>query len=257
MKNHIVLALFVFWASQLLGSPKRPNILYIFSDDHSIQSISAYGSRFNKTPNIDRIASEGAIFKQSFCTNSICQPSRAAILTGKHSHLNGVTYNGAKWNGSQTVYPKLLEENGYQTALIGKWHMHPNPTDEFQTWKVLSGHGGQGSYYNPLFETQKGPERLEGYSTDIITDESLKWLNQRNKNKPFLLKVQFKSPHVPRRPPLRYLGKYDNTTFPEPETLHDNFSTREPYAKKAWMQLYGMNQAGLNFFTLLKVLSKS
>ena len=227
---------------------QAPNILYIFSDDHSINAISSYGSKINRTPNIDSIATEGVLFKNSFCTNSICQPSRAAILTGTHSHINGVTYNGAKWNGSQSIYPKILADRNYQTALIGKWHMHPNPSHEFQHWEVLSGHGGQGSYYNPLFENKNGSKREQGYSTDIITNKAITWLQKRNKEKPFLLKVQFKSPHVPRRPPLRYLTKYIDTIFPEPKSLHDNYQSRQPYAKKAWMQLYGMNLAGLNIF---------
>ncbi|MCF7849591.1 MAG: sulfatase-like hydrolase/transferase, partial [Kiritimatiellales bacterium] len=221
---------------------RPPNILFIFSDDHSTQAIGAYGGRlqeFDPTPNIDRIASEGAIFRESFCANSICQPSRATVLTGKLSHLNGVTYNGAKWDGSQTIFPRLLKQQaGYQTALIGKWHMHPNPTDEFDFWKVLESSGGQGDYYNPDFATQSGHERIEGYSTDIIADQSLQWLETKwDKQSPFLLMCQFKSPHVPRLPPVRNAHLYDGIVFPEPATLFDNYRNRQPYLSKHWMGL--------------------
>lgn len=226
----------------------KPNILFIFSDDHANNTISSYGSKINKTPNIDRIAKDGAIFTNSFCTNSICQPSRAAILTGNHSHINGVTHNGATWNGKQTVFPRLLQKNGYQTALIGKWHMRPDPTDEFEYWKVLSGSGGQGRYYNPTFNTSKGTETIKGYSTDVITDEAIKWLDNRNSDKPFMLMTQFKSPHVPRRPPIRHLNLFDNIEIPEPETLYDDYSGRHHYASEAWMQISGLNEQVTNIF---------
>ncbi|MBT4816691.1 MAG: sulfatase [Lentisphaerae bacterium] len=218
---------------------RRPNILFIFSDDHSTQAIGAYNGRMaslNPTPNIDRIAEQGAVFRQSFCGNSICQPSRATVLTGKHSHLNGVTHNGAHWNGRQTIFPRLLKEKaGYQTALIGKWHMHPDPSDEFDFWKVLASSGGQGDYYNPDFNTQNGPERIRGYSSDVIADQSVRWLEKRDKNKPFLLMCQFKSPHVPRLPPIRSAHLYADTVFPEPPTLLDNYQNRQPYLSKHWM----------------------
>ncbi len=217
----------------------KPNILFIFSDDHSTRAIGAYGSILNKTPNIDRLAEEGVIFKESFCANSICQPSRASVLTGQHSHLNGVTYNGARWDGKQSIFPRLLKRKAdYQTALIGKWHMHPNPDREFDFWKVLDSSGGQGDYYNPDFATQNGPERIEGYSTDVITDQSIQWLeNEWDNEKPFLLMCQFKSPHVPRLPPVRNAKLYDGVVFPEPATLFDNYQNRQPYISKHWMGL--------------------
>lgn len=224
-------------------TPKTPpNILFIFSDDHSTQAIGAYRGRMaplNPTPNIDRIAKEGAVFHESFCANSICQPSRATVLTGKHSHLNGVTYNGAKWNGSQTIFPRLLKEKaGYQTALIGKWHMHPDPSDEFDFWMVLASSGGQGDYYNPDFNTQEGSKRLPGYSTDVITERSIQWLEKEwNKEQPFLLMTQFKSPHVPQLPPIRNTMMFEGETIPEPETLLDNYENRQPYISKHWMGL--------------------
>lgn len=228
---------------------KRPNILFIFSDDHSNNTISAYGSRINKTPNIDRIAEEGAIFTNSFCTNSICQPSRASILTGKHSHLNGVTHNGALWNGQQMVFTRLLEKEGYQTSLIGKWHMRPEPTDEFGYWKVLSGYGGQGRYHDPIFSSAKGSETVEGYSTDVITDMAIDWMdNERDPDKPFMLFTQFKSPHVPRRPAVRHLDLFKDVDVPEPPTLYDDYSTRQPYASQAWMHISGLNEEVANIF---------
>ncbi|MGF1758229.1 sulfatase [Photobacterium sagamiensis] len=229
---------------------EQPNILFIFSDDHSTKAISAYGSEFVKTPNIDRIANEGAIFQNTFVGNSICQPSRASILTGKHSNLNGVIDNSSRWNPNQTIYPHLLEDSGYQTALIGKWHMRPTPVNEFGYSNVLNGHGGQGSYYQPEFIDNKGNiTTVEGYTTDIITDKSIEWLdNQRDADKPFLLKVQFKSPHTPRRPPLRHLELFKDKTFPLPDTLFDNYNTRGEHADKAWMKMYGMSGEGINAF---------
>ena len=150
-------------------SAKRPNILFIFSDDHAYQAISAYGSNRNKTPNLDRIAKEGMRFDRAFVTNSICAPSRAVVLTGKHSHLNGQLTNRETFDGSQQTFPKLLQKAGYQTAIFGKWHLKSSPTG-FDSWEVLR---GQGPYYNPLFLTPKGNKNITGYTTDIITDLSL------------------------------------------------------------------------------------
>ena len=169
--------LFLFLASLSFFSftkkeVKRPNIIFIFSDDHAIQAISAYGSPHIKTPNIDRIASEGAIFKNSFCTNSLCGPSRAVLLTGKYNHLNGQTDNrgDTRMDTWQAMFPKYLKENGYATSWIGKWHINNTPR-YFDYWKVLP---GQGSYYNPDFiNMDSSRTRTEGYVTDIITDEAL------------------------------------------------------------------------------------
>ncbi|MGF1735979.1 sulfatase family protein [Photobacterium satsumensis] len=232
------------------ASYEQPNILFIFSDDHSNQAISAYNDRFVNTPNIDRIANEGAIFENTFVGNSICQPSRASILTGKHSHQNGVIDNTSRWNPDQTIYTHLLEDVGYQTALIGKWHMHPAPVNEFGYSNVLNGHGRQGTYYQPEFIDNKGKiTTVQGYSTDVITDQSIEWLeHQRDAENPFLLKVQFKAPHTPRRPPLRHLELFKDKTFPLPETLHDDYKTRGEHANKAWMKLYGMSGEGINAF---------
>ena len=144
-------------AANAHAARKKPNILFIFSDDHATRTIGAYGSGLHKTPNIDRIAEQGAVFQNSFCCNSICQPSRAAILTGKHSHLNGVTDNGKPWDGTQTIFPRELKKSGYQTALRGKWHMVPEPdSGEFDSWEILDGFGHQGCYYHPIFLGEEG-----------------------------------------------------------------------------------------------------
>ncbi len=239
-KKLVVLAVIALFGLRLVAQENRPNIIFIMADDHANRAISAYGSGLNHTPNIDRIANEGAIMLNSFNANSICGPSRATILTGKHSHKNGVIGNGAAWNGNQTLFPRVLKKAGYKTALIGKWHLNSNPGNEFDYWKILMGAGRQGYYYNPEFVTSKGENFTEnGYSTDIITDDALEWLGKNGKdaNKPFTLFVQYKATHVPRMPHFRYLDRYKNDTIPEPETLFDDYSTRERYAKEANMKL--------------------
>jgi len=222
------------------AAKRRPNILFIMSDDHACNAIGAYGSRVAKTPHIDRLARQGALLANAFCANSICSPSRASILTGLHSHANGVTHNGAQWNGRQTVYSRLLQRAGYQTALIGKWHQKPpTPTDEVGYWDVLFGHGGQGAYYDPLFATAKGQTTCKGYATDVIADKAIDWLTRRwDRSKPFLLMAQFKAPHVPRQPPPRHFDRYPSTDIPLPKTFFDDYRGRAPYAAKAWMKVW-------------------
>lgn len=236
--------------TSVAAEQERPNILFIFSDDHANQAISAYNPTLGQTPNIDRIANEGAIFERAFVTNSICQPSRASVMSGKHSHKNGVLDNTSRWNPNQVIFPKLLEESGYDTALIGKWHMHPTPVNEFGYSLVLNGAGGQGTYYNPEFIDQEGKTQvIEGYSTDLITDMSLEWLEESwDEDKPFLLKVQYKAPHTPRRPPPRHMATFMDHNFPIPDTLFDDYKTRGEHAENAWMQLYGMTPVGINAF---------
>lgn len=172
----------------------RPNIVFVFSDDHATQAISAYGGRLAKvapTPNLDRIAEQGMRFDRCMVTNSICGPSRATILTGKYSHKNGFyTNENTVFDGSQQTFPKLLKKAGYQTAIIGKWHLGGTPTG-FDHWEILP---GQGSYYNPDFITKEGKHRETGYVTDIVTDKAKAWLEQRDKDKPFILMVQHKAP---------------------------------------------------------------
>ena len=233
-----------------LKAEDRPNILFLFSDDHALRTIGAYPGSINQTPNLDRIAEEGALFTHSFNVNSICCPSRAAILTGKHSLANGVIGNSSKWNGSQWVYPRELGETGYQTGLIGKWHLKGNPTDEFQTWEILSGKGGQGSYFNPTFLSPQGESQVTGHSTQIITDKALDWLKKRNRKKPFLLCAQYKVPHIHRLPPPDHMSGYDDYEFPVPKTFFDDFSTRSPFVSKTWMALKGMKGHVLNIAPL-------
>jgi arylsulfatase A-like enzyme len=221
-----------------LSAAERPNILFIFTDDHASHSISAYGSRINKTPNLDRIANEGMLFENCFCTNSICGPSRAVILTGKHSHLNGFLQNGNKFDATQQVFPKLLQKVGYQTAIIGKWHLgHGGKSDPqgFDYWEVLQ---GQGPYYNPPMI--KNGERVKhtGYTTDIITDLALNWLkNGRDQDKPFMLMYQHKAPHRNWQPSPKHLTMYDDVTIPEPDNLFDNYEGRGSAARQQDMTI--------------------
>ncbi|MBI9016948.1 MAG: sulfatase-like hydrolase/transferase [Phycisphaerae bacterium] len=221
----------------ILEKPKqKPNILFIFSDDHAYQAISAYGSKLNKTPNIDRIANEGMRFDQCFVTNSICAPQRAVVLTGKYNHLNGVIDNGAnrRFDGSQQIFPKILGANGYNTAIIGKWHLSSRP-EGFDYDEVLP---GQGAYYNPAFIRQGEKIIHEGYVTDIIADISLDWLkNQRDQSKPFMLMMQNKAPHREWQPALRHLTLYDDVEMPEPDTLFDDYEGRGTAAKKQDMSI--------------------
>ena len=205
----------------------QPNIIFIMSDDHAWQAVSAYGSRLAEvapTPNIDRIAENGMRFGRCYVTNSICGPSRATILTGKYSHLNGFTENEkSSFDGSQQTFPKLLQAAGYQTAMIGKWHLGSNPTG-FDFWDILP---GQGNYYNPDFINEDGQYRVEGYVTDIITEKSLGWLKEAQQNeKPFMLMMHHKAPHRNWQPDSEYLGSFKNVVFPEPETLFDDYSGR-------------------------------
>ncbi len=220
----------------------RPNIIFIMSDDHARRTVSAYEGAINKTPNIDRLAEEGATFMNSFVANSICNPSRAAILTGKHAHKNGVVGNASPWNSEQITFPGLLQQAGYTTALIGKWHMNDPPGDGFDYSNRLTGAGKQGFYYNPEFVSGEGDttESVKGHSTDIVTDQSLHWLDQNGskEEEPFMLFVQYKAPHVPRMPEFRFLDNYANDSLPEPETLFDDYETRESYASKANMGIH-------------------
>ena len=224
----------------------RPNILFLFSDDHALRTIGAYPGSINNTPNLDRIAREGALFTNSFNVNSICCPSRAAILTGKHSLANGVIGNSSKWNGKQWVFSREIGKSGYQTGLIGKWHLKGNPTDEFQNWEILSGKGGQGSYFNPTFLSPNGESKVTGHSTKIITDKALRWLKKRDQKKPFLLCAQFKVPHIHRLPPINRMNGYDGIEFPVPETFFDDFSSRSSFVSETWMALKGMKGNVLN-----------
>ena len=216
---------------------RRPNILFIMSDDHASHAISAYGSRINQTPNIDRIAKEGIRFNNCFCTNSICTPSRATILTGTYNHVNNVTTLSSKLDGRLTTFPKLLQAEGYQTAIVGKWHLghggHADPTG-FDYWNVLP---GQGLYHDPEMIDMGEKKVYPGYVTDIITDLSLDWLKERNPEQPFMLMTHHKAPHRPWDPDEKLMHLYQNTDIPEPETFHDDYSNRASAAKEAKMRV--------------------
>ncbi|MEA5141694.1 sulfatase family protein [Arcicella rigui] len=222
---------------------KKPNIVFIMSDDHAYQAISAYDKRLTKTPNIDRIAKEGMLFTNACVTNSICAPSRAVILTGKHSHINGKIDNYFPFDSTNITFPQILQANGYQTAMFGKLHFGNNPKgfDEFQ---ILP---DQGDYYNPDFITKKeGRKKLLGYVTDIITDLTINWLkNERDEDKPFFLAYLHKAPHREWLPAQRHFKEYLQKTFPEPTTLFDNCEGRGRASKEAEMNLLThMNWAG-------------
>lgn len=223
-------AAFVFPYSLLIATlaaadTRPPNILFIFSDDLTCQSISAYGEKRKllETPQIDRIAREGMRFDRCLVTNSICGPSRASILTGKYSHLNGFYNNSnSKFDSSQQTFVKLLQGAGYSTAIVGKWHLISDPVG-FDYWHILP---GQGIYYNPPMVRNGEPVKHEGYTTDIITDLSIDWLKKRDKSKPFLLMSQHKAPHREWAPALRHLGWDHDRQYPEPETLFDDYAGR-------------------------------
>ncbi len=223
----------------------RPNIVFIFSDDHAPHAIGAYNGwlkSVNPTPNIDRLASQGMLFQNSFCTNSICGPSRAVILTGKHSHKNGFMNNGNRFNGDQQTFPKLLRKAGYQTAFFGKWHLKSEPQG-FDTWKVLP---GQGLYYNPDFITPNGKIRVEGHCTDVVTDMAVNWLKENKDNdEPFMLMCQHKAPHRNWMPALRHLTLYDDIDIPEPDTLFDDWKDNARPAK--WQEMEIDRDLHLNF----------
>ena len=213
---------------------ERPNIIFIMADDHAYQAISAYGSNRIQTPNIDRLAQEGMRFDRAFVTNSICAPSRAVILTGKHSHLNGVRDNGNVFDGAQQTFPKLLQKAGYQTAIIGKWHLKSEPTG-FDFWKVLP---GQGDYYQPDFRTPQGIVQEKGYVTDIITDEAIGWMDKtRDKSRPFLLVYQHKAPHREWWPSQDHLRDFKDKPVPEPANLFDDYQGRGTAARDAEMRI--------------------
>lgn len=231
-----VVALLAACAGSLLQAAP-PNIVFIFSDDHATHAIGAYGGRLaelNPTPNIDKLASQGMLFRNSFCTNSICGPSRAVILTGKHSHQNGFKQNGDSFDGSQQTFPKLLQQQGYQTAMIGKWHLKTEPTG-FDHWQILP---GQGRYYNPDFRTPQGKVKLYGHSTQIITNLAIQWLESAKSNdKPFLLMCQHKAPHRNWMPGPEYLSLYEDIDVPEPDTLFDRWEDNASAAHRQEMTI--------------------
>ena len=213
-----------------------PNILFIMSDDHAEKAISAYGSELSRlapTPNIDRIANEGALFEANYCCNSLSGPSRAAVMSGKHSHANGFMRNGNKFDGSQLLVQKIFQANGYQTALIGKWHLVTKPTG-FDYWTILN---DQGEYYNPDFITENDTVRIDGYVTDIITEKTIDWLEHRNRNKPFFMMMNHKAVHRNWWPAERHYHLYDNVDFPVPANYFDDYEGRGRAAREQDMSI--------------------
>ncbi len=218
---------------------KQPNILFIMTDDHTTQAMSCYGGRLIETPNMYRLAREGMRFDNCYATNALSGPSRACILTGKFSHENGFTDNASRFNGDQQTFPKLLQQAGYETAMIGKWHLISDPQG-FDFWSVLSGQEEQGDYYNPGF-WEMGKEITEtGYVTDVITSKALSWLESHQKAKdsrPFCLMFHHKAPHRNWMPAPEHLGQFNDTVFPEPDNLFDDYSDRCPAAAEQDMSL--------------------
>ena len=234
----LLLFLTIFgFGPQDLRADQKPNIVFIFSDDHAPHAIGAYNGwlkSVNPTPRIDQLANQGMLFEKSFCTNSICGPSRAVIMTGKHSHKNGFMNNGNSFNWNQQTFPKILRKAGYTTALYGKSHLKGNPKG-FDDWKVLP---GQGDYYNPDLITPKGRVRIDGHCTDVVTDLAVEWLKTgRDKTKPFMLMVQHKAPHRNWMPALRHLPLYDDIKIPEPTTLFDKWEDNAPPARHQELEI--------------------
>jgi arylsulfatase A-like enzyme len=218
----------VVLAATPLPAQQRPNIILIYSDDHAAHSISAYRRHLPyaidlpATPNLDRIAREGMLFTHAFVTNSICGPARAAVLTGQYGHLSGVMTNSDSLHQTNITFPKLLQGGGYQTALIGKWHLHERPSG-FDHYEILP---GQGSYYNPVLVSESDSVRHSGYTQEIVAGRAVNWLQKRDPNKPFMLMVHFNAPHRPWDPGPRQLGLYRDRDLPEPSTLFDDGATR-------------------------------
>ncbi len=227
---------------------KRPNILFIFTDDHAPHAIGAYNGwlkSVNPTPNLDKLAKQGMVFENSFCTNSICGPSRAVIQTGKHSHKNGFMNNGNSFDWDQQTFPKLLRKAGYQTAIYGKSHLKGAPQG-YDSWAVLP---GQGLYYNPDFITPEGNITIEGYCTDIVTDMAVDFLeNDLDEDKPFMLMVQHKAPHRCWMPALRHLDLYADMEMPEPPTLFDKWEDNAPPARFQELEIDGHMDPNYDLF---------
>ncbi len=230
----IALTVAIITASQTFAQQSnRPNIIYIMSDDHAYQAISAYGYGLNNTPNIDKLATSGMLFTRAFVTNSICGPSRAVMLTGKHSHINGFKDNHSTFDGSQQTVAKLLHDNGYSTAVIGKWHLVSNPQG-FDYWNIVP---GQGDYYNPDFIENGVKKRIPGYVTNITTDFAIDWLDKRDKGKPFFMMYQQKAPHRNWMPEEKYYHLFDSVQFPVPFNYFDEYNTKTKAERSQEMEI--------------------
>ena len=229
----------VCFAAALLGcssapqGPSRPNFVYIMTDDHATQMMSAYGSTRASTPNLDRIAEGGILFRNSFCTNSLCAPSRAVLLTGKYSHINGQRSNRDTFDGAQPTFPKMLQQAGYQTAVVGKWHLKSEPTG-FDYWNVLP---GQGRYLDPTLIEMGEQKEHQGYVTDIITDSAMEWIRGRDPEKPFLLLYHHKAPHGEWVPNPKHESLFEDEQIAQPETFNDDYSGRAQPVRMATNRL--------------------
>jgi arylsulfatase A-like enzyme len=216
-----LIALGLIGLSYARAGATRPNLLFIMSDDHAAHALSAYGSKVNQTPQLDRLARDGVRFTNAFVCNSICTPSRATLLTGKYSHLNGVpVFN--RFDGTQPTVAKQLQAAGYHTGMIGKWHLGSDPTG-FDRWIILP---GQGVYENPAFLTARGRLTVAGYATDVITDLGLEFLATRPTNRPFFLMLHHKAPHREWTPDEKHRLQFKDRVIPEPETFWDDYATR-------------------------------
>ncbi|MBR2608973.1 MAG: sulfatase-like hydrolase/transferase, partial [Bacteroidales bacterium] len=204
---------------------ERPNIIFIMTDDHTTQAMSCYGGNLIETPNMDRIADEGMRFDNCYATNALSGPSRACILTGKFSHKNGFTDNASTFDGSQLTFPKVMRENGYATGVVGKWHLISKPQG-FDHWSILLGQNEQGNYFKPVFYENDTVVKEDGYVTDVITDKAIEFIDDVHDEKPFMLMLHHKAPHRNWMPAPRHLGIFNDTVFPEPETLFDDYEGR-------------------------------
>ncbi|MEO8146242.1 MAG: sulfatase [Bacteroidia bacterium] len=229
----IVVLLFQCKSTLAQQSAKRPNIIFIMSDDHACKAISCYDGSINKTPQIDRIAKNGVRFTNCFCTNAVCGPSRATILTGQLTHINGMINNEVVFDSSSVTLPKILRANGYQTAIVGKWHLKSDPTG-FDYWKILP---GQGEYFNPDFIENGKKIHEQGYVTDLIAEYALDWLNKRDTAKPFFIMIHNKAPHRPWLPKIENAMLYDTANIPLPVNFYDDYSNRADAAKDQKMSI--------------------
>jgi len=226
-------ALLIASAAPLWGQPTRPNIIFMMSDDHGYQAISAYGHGLNRTPELDKLAARGMLFDRAYVTNSLCGPSRAVFLTGKHSHINGFRDNHGVFDAGQSTVAKLLSAAGYQTAVIGKWHLVSDPQG-FDYWNILP---GQGDYYHPRFTENGVKKTLEGYVTNLTVDLALQWLDRRDASRPFFLVCNQKAPHRNWMPETKYLQHFEGTQIPLPDNFRDTYATRGRAAREQEMEV--------------------